>query len=93
MNIDQTKLDWIAKQITHRAVASGAKLYNRDRDLPKLIRWKPGNGEGDIIARLENCIRAAKNSARQGHWTYDGHRLMALRQALYAELGYGDSNG
>jgi len=38
-----------------------------------------------ILARLERALRAERNRARSGHWTYDLNRHIALRQAYLAE--------
>ena len=66
--------------------------YDRMRDLPALIRLDPFRPIGDtpeaveaIVARLECALRAERNRARSGHWTYDLNRHIALRQAYVAE--------
>lgn len=72
-------------------IRAGAKTYDRDRDLPGLIRLDPACGSGangnleTIVARLERALRAERNRARAGHWTYDLNRHIALRQAHLAE--------
>ena len=38
-----------------------------------------------IVARLERALRAERQKARSGHWTYDLNRHIALRQAHRAE--------
>ena len=38
-----------------------------------------------ILDRLERALRAERNRARSGHWTYDLNRHIALRQAYLAE--------
>jgi hypothetical protein len=76
-----------------RRVRIGARLYDRQRDLPGLIRidpigTSPGNSMEEveaIVARLERALRAERNRARSGHWTYDLNRHIALRQAHRAE--------
>lgn len=74
------------------SVRAGAKAYDRGRDLPGLIRIDPSacgaEDVGDlevIVARLERALRAERNKARSGHWTYDLNRHIALRQAHRAE--------
>ncbi len=74
------------------AVRAGAGSYDRRRDLPGLIRWDPftgisanAAGSAEIVARLERALRAERNRARAGHWTYDLNRHIALRQAYMAE--------
>jgi hypothetical protein len=71
---------------------AGAKVYDRGRDLPRLIRIDPWACQtedlGDleaIVARLERALRAERRKARSGHWTYDLNRHIALRQAHLAE--------
>jgi hypothetical protein len=73
-------------------VRAGAKAYDRKRDLPGLIRLQPRGGDTEaitdveaIVARLESALRAERNRARSGHWTYDLNRHIALLQAHRAE--------
>ena len=73
-------------------IKAGAKDYDRARDLPALIRCDPfagipesADGVAAIVARLERALRAERNRARSGHWTYDLNRHIALRQAYLAE--------
>ena len=75
-----------------RTFKAGAEAYERARDLPRLARVFPGelaaeSAEGltVILARLERALRAERNRARSGHWTYDLNRHIALRQAYLAE--------
>jgi hypothetical protein len=75
-----------------QSVRAGAAAYDRQRDLPRLIRAGPGGhvaetveGLEAIVARLERALRAERNKARSGHWTYDLNRHIALRQAHVAE--------
>ena len=81
-----------AARCVERAVRAGANLYDRARDLPALIRLDPFSGPAEsaeaiaaIVARLERALRAERNRARSGHWTYDLNRNIALRQAYVAE--------
>jgi hypothetical protein len=81
-----------ARCAVNRAVRAGAIAYDRMRDLPALIRHDPFRPIGDtpeaieaILARLECALRAERNRARSGHWTYDLNRHIALRQAFVAE--------
>ncbi len=74
------------------AVRAGVKSYDRNRDLPALIRADPfspipesAEATAAIVARLERALRAERNRARSGHWTYDLNRHIALRQAFVAE--------
>jgi hypothetical protein len=85
-------LEHAAHRAIEGTVRAGATLYDRDRDLPRLIRLDPFAPVGDspeavraIVARLKNALRGERNRARAGHWTYDLNRHIALRQALAAE--------
>ena len=69
---------------------AGAVLYDRQRDLPRLIRVDARVAACEteleaIVRRLERALRAERNRARSGHWTYDLNRHIALRQAYLAE--------
>jgi len=73
-------------------VRAGARSYDRRRDLPALIRTDPfapppdtPEGVAEVVARIERALRAERNRARSGHWTYDLNRHIALHQALAAE--------
>ena len=75
-----------------RTLKAGAEAYERGRDLPRLARIFPGELEAEsaeglalILDRLERALRAERNRARSGHWTYDLNRHIALRQAYLAE--------
>ena len=80
------------RRVADNAVRAGAAVYNRDRDLPALIRADPfspmpdtAEGIRSVLARLERALRAERKRARAGHWTYDLNRHIALRQAYLAE--------
>ncbi len=73
-------------------IKAGARAYDRSRDLPALIRTEPPSGEMEtaevlqsIVMRLQRALRAERNRARSGHWTYDLNRHIALHQAHEAE--------
>jgi hypothetical protein len=74
-----------------QTLRAGVAAYERDRDLPRLARILPGETTDSaesaeaIVARLERALRAERNRARAGHWTYDLNRHIALRQAYLAE--------
>jgi hypothetical protein len=81
-----------AENAVSKTLRAGEKAYVRERDLPALIRvgsltelTRSPAGTAAIIARLESALRAERNRARSGHWTYDLNRHIALRQALLAE--------
>ena len=82
-----------ADSVLGSALREGAAAYDRARDLPRLIRIPAqdcSRADGldvtrTIIARLESALRAERNRARSGHWTYDLNRHIALRQAFLAE--------
>jgi hypothetical protein len=87
--------DWIKRRADgaiERTLRAGAEAYDRARDLPKLARLDPRDLRAEtiesgetILARLERALRAERNRARSGHWTYDLNRHIALRQAYLAE--------
>ena len=81
-----------ATRVIAQAIRAGAASYDRMRDLPALIRFDPFSGQAldeiaaeTIVARLERALRAERQKARSGHWTYDLNRHIALRQAHRAE--------
>jgi hypothetical protein len=83
-----------AARAIDETVRAGAEAYDRLRDLPKLARIDIGicvadNAESAaaIVARLQSALRAERNRARSGHWTYDLNRHIALAQAYRAESG------
>ncbi len=86
------RLDRAAARAIEKTVRAGAAQYDRMRDLPKLARISPADFADETIAsldaivvRLERALRAERNRARSGHWTYDLNRHIALRQAYLAE--------
>lgn len=79
------------RRMVERNLRAGVTAYDRDRDLPSLIRADPFTAIPDtpeairsILKLLERALRAERNRARSGHWTYDLNRH-ALRQAYVAE--------
>jgi len=81
-----------AEKAIARTLRAGAEIYERGRDLPRLARLGPAElneesveGAEAIVRRLERALRAERNRARSGHWTYDLNRHIALRQAYLAE--------
>jgi len=81
-----------ARRATGRAISAGAQIYNRERDLTRLIHASPTELADSsavmtrsILARLARALRSERNRGRAGHWTYDLNRHIALRQAYEAE--------
>ena len=81
-----------ADAVVAETVRAGAILYDRERDLARLIRIDPlsplPDGETGtvlILAKLDRALRAERSRARSGRWTYDLNRHIALRQAQKAE--------
>ncbi len=81
-----------ARRVVATSVRAGTRSYERSRDLPGLIKSDPFTGLSEtaegieaIVAQLERALRAERNRARAGHWTYDLNRHIALRQAYIAE--------
>jgi hypothetical protein len=82
-----------AELALERTIRAGVPAYDRARDLPALIRLDPFAPLSDtpeaakaILSKLERALRAERNRARSGHWTYDLNRHIALRQAYVAEI-------
>ncbi len=89
---EATRVTAAAGRAFDGVVRAGAAHYDRRRHLPALIRVEPGAAGADdaaetrhIVALLERALRAERNRARSGHWTYDLNRHIALHQALRAE--------
>ena len=89
---DEAGIAEAGRRAIARAERAGAREYDRSRDLPALIRIDPFTPVPDtveavagIVGRLESALRAERNRARSGHWTYDLNRHIALRQAWAAE--------
>ncbi len=81
-----------AEHALGETIRAGTEAYDRLRDLPKLARVDTLAGLADttehteaIVARLARALRAERNRARSGHWTYDLNRHIALCQAHRAE--------
>ena len=98
--IGKSVLDRRAAAGLCRAERAGAILYDRRRDLARLIHLDPFEpmpadraASEAILARLRSALRAERNRGRAGHWTYDLNRHIALRQAYAAELARTPSPG
>jgi hypothetical protein len=81
-----------AASAVSETIKAGVNVYDRARDLPRLARIDSSDALAEtaenvatIVARLERALRAERNRARSGHWTYDLNRHIALRQAHQAE--------
>lgn len=74
-----------ATRVWEAAVASGATLYDRERDLPRLIAWRPGDPTKGIVPSLRRALAAEKRRLVDAHWCRDLNRVMAFAQALAAE--------
>lgn len=75
-----------------RMADAGSRCYLRERDLPKLIALWPREVEDRtlpgsllIVGKLRRALRAERNRARRGHWSYDLNRHLALLSAYRAE--------
>lgn len=67
--------------------------YNRERDLPRLIRLWPDEVASDdpatlkqIVRKLHAALRAERQRGLSGHWTYDLARHSQLVCAYRTEL-------
>ncbi|MEM7398575.1 MAG: DUF6477 family protein [Pseudomonadota bacterium] len=84
-----------ARSGTHyreQAIADAAAQYDRQRDLPRLLRATVEElddtsikGQRNRVARLLRLARNAARSGRAGHWTYDPHHHVSILGALKAE--------
>ncbi|MYZ48371.1 DUF6477 family protein [Propylenella binzhouense] len=84
------RLEPAARRVVAIAARAGAARYDRMRHLPGLIRFVPEDKDPvaeteRILALLARALRAERNRARAGHWTYDLNRHIALHQAQRAE--------
>lgn len=73
--------------------ARAAALYERPRDLPRLLPMWPEELRIDdlaahrrLVARLRRALRAERQRGEAGHWTYDLARHAALLSAYRFEL-------
>lgn len=69
-----------------------AQIYDRQRDLPKLLSLWPHEmadrsprGLQEIVQRLTRALRVERKLGQSGHWAYDIHRHAGLARALRAE--------
>ena len=67
--------------------------YDRDRDLPRLLRLWPSETArltaGDqpwLVGKLRQMLRAERQRALTSHWTYDLTRHLALLRAYRGEV-------
>lgn len=87
------EMEVAAKNLMLATIARGARAYVRAVHLPKLfpgftpaeIADTSAAGTLAIVEKLERAMRAEQNRARNQHWSYDGNRTIAIRQALEAE--------
>lgn len=89
MNVNIEKLNQIARQVANRIVSDGARYYHREVHLVRIFgeearAWS----HTEIIARLENALRRNKLAIKEGR-NVDLNRVVAIRQALHAEMNYG----
>lgn len=70
----------------------GTLRYERAWDLPRLLAMWPGEisdetlaGRARVVGRLRQALRAERQRAVAGHWTYDVTRHAQLVTALRAE--------
>jgi len=82
-----------AKRIFGPLADAGAAAYLRARDLPKLIALWPHElddhtlqGRLRVLAKLRSALRAERQRARSGHWSYDLNRHLGLLSAYKGEL-------
>lgn len=81
-----------ARSAIEADLARGAALYERARNLPRVLPVMAGQCDGPepdttrlIVRRLSQALRRERQLGRAGHWTYDLNRHIALTQAWKAE--------
>lgn len=75
-----------AAELIEQRIAEGAALYQRARDLPKLLGHRCLiMSSAEIVAALEASISASAKALAGNRWHRDFNRHLALRQALRAE--------
>lgn len=82
-----------AHHIFGRSVAASAAVYDRARDLPRLLALWPQEiedrteaGRLYLLAKLRRALRAERRRARANHWSYDLNRHLGLLSAYKGEL-------
>ncbi|MDP2357112.1 MAG: hypothetical protein Q8M31_13770 [Beijerinckiaceae bacterium] len=81
-----------ARRAVEADVAKGAALYERAKNLVRVLPLMAGHCDGPepdttrlIVRRLAQALRRERRLGRAGHWTYDLNRHIALTQAWKAE--------
>jgi len=81
-----------ARRIFASMADAGARVYERSRDLPRLVALWPrelkdesAEGIGRVLEKLRRALRAERRRAMSGHWSYDLNRHLALLSAYKAE--------
>jgi hypothetical protein len=81
-----------ARRIFATMADAGARVYERSRDLPRLVALWPreleddsAEGTGRVLMKLRRALRAERRRAMSGHWSYDLNRHLALLSAYKAE--------
>ncbi len=81
-----------ARRAVEADVAKGAALYERAKNLVRVLPLMAGDCQGPepettrlIVRRLAQALRRERRLGRAGHWTYDLNRHIALAQAWKAE--------
>ncbi len=81
-----------ARRIFATMADAGARVYERSRDLPRLVALWPreledesAEGIGLVLKKLRRALRAERRRAMSGHWSYDLNRHLALLSAYKAE--------
>lgn len=81
-----------ATRAVEALVNGGARFFDRERHLPRLIALDPtaiattGAAARRLrLARLVRALRAERQRGRAGHWSYDLNRHIALMQAYATE--------
>jgi hypothetical protein len=74
-------------------IDAGAAVYQRARDLPKLVALWPREladespeGRRLVLAKLRRALRAERRRGLAGHWSYDLNRHLGLLSAYKGEI-------
>jgi hypothetical protein len=80
-----------ARRAVARTLAAGAKRYDRQLMLPRLIAAAPADlaaasaPAAQVVKLLARALRRERALGRAGHWAYDLGRHIGLAQANAAE--------
>lgn len=85
-HIDQAiAASWSTSRRAQRAARrNGAREFIRRPYQIGYLLNREGASIADLLPRCKHLVAATIECGRQGHWTFDSHRLIALRHAHLA---------